>query len=167
MYIRHSTPDDLPRMVDIYRYARQFMADHGNPRQWGGRNWPPESLLRQDIRDGHSYVCCNDTGAVIGTFFFLFGDSIEPTYHVITDGHWRGDERYGVVHRLAGDGSEKGIGAYCLRWAIDQSQGHLRVDTHGDNVVMQNLLGKLGFLPCGTIYVVEDSDPRIAYEKLP
>jgi len=30
---------------------------------------------------------------------------------------------------------------------------------------MQNLLVKLGFTRCGTIYVVEDDYPRFAYEK--
>jgi hypothetical protein len=30
---------------------------------------------------------------------------------------------------------------------------------------MQNLLRKLGFVHCGTIYVQEDNDPRLAYEK--
>ena len=40
------------------------------------------------------------------------------------------------------------------------------MDTHGDNKIMQNLLTGLGFVHCGTIYVVEDNDPRLAYEKL-
>lgn len=30
---------------------------------------------------------------------------------------------------------------------------------------MQGLLKKLGFVQCGIIHVVEDNDPRIAYEK--
>lgn len=52
-------------------------------------------------------------------------------------------DTYGVVHRLAGDGSEKGIGAFCIDWAFSKC-GNLRIDTHGDNIVMQNLLKKLG-----------------------
>ncbi len=31
---------------------------------------------------------------------------------------------------------------------------------------MQNMLTKLGFVHCGTIYVREDTDPRRAYEKV-
>ena len=62
------------------------------------------------------------------------------------------------------DGSEKGIGMFCLDWAYAQC-GHLRIDTHGDNTVMQNLVKKAGFVHCGTIYVAEDNDPRLAYEK--
>lgn len=40
------------------------------------------------------------------------------------------------------------------------------MDTHGDNVVMQHLLKKLVFIHCGTIYVREDNDPRLAFEKI-
>ena len=165
MQIRKSTEQDLGRMLEIYAVARRFMAEHGNPNQWGPRGWPPEALLRRDIESGRSYVCLNDAGRVVGTFFFDQGADIEPTYRQIADGAWLDDGPYGVVHRIASDGSERGVGAYCLSWAYGQC-GHLRIDTHGDNTVMQGLLGKLGFVHCGTIYVYEDNDPRLAYEKL-
>ncbi len=164
MKIRKTVPEDLPRLREIYACARAFMAAHGNPNQWGPTHWPPEELLREDIRDGNSYVCVGEDGRVIGTFFFIQGEDIEPTYREITEGAWLREGPYGVVHRLAGDGSEKGIGAFCLSWAFEQC-GHLRIDTHGDNKVMQRLLQKLGFVHCGTIYVREDNDPRLAYEK--
>ena len=165
MKIRHSTEKDFDRMMQIYGFARKFMAEHGNPNQWGPTHWPPEELIRADIREGHSYVCLNDEGKVIGTFFFIHGENIEPTYRRITEGAWLEDGPYGVVHRIAGDGSEKGIGAFCINWAFEQC-GHLRIDTHGDNTVMQRLLNKLGFIQCGTIYVEEDHYPRLAYEKV-
>ena len=165
MQIRKSTEQDLGRMLEIYAVARRFMAEHGNPNQWGPRGWPPEALLRRDIESGRSYVCLNDAGRVVGTVFFDQGADIEPTYRQIADGAWLDDGPYGVVHRIASDGSERGVGAYCLNWAYAQC-GHLRIDTHGDNTVMQGLLGKLGFVHCGTIYVYEDNDPRLAYEKL-
>lgn len=164
MRIRKSTEQDFDRMMEIYDYARGYMAKTGNPNQWGPTNWPPEELIHSDIREGNSYVCENDEGKVIGTFYFIQGEDIEPTYRDITDGTWRDDSAYGVIHRVAADGSEKGIGAFCINWAFDQC-GHMRIDTHGDNVVMQNLLIKLGFIQCGTIYVVEDNYPRLAFEK--
>ena len=164
MRIRRSEIQDLDRIMEIYAYARKFMAEHGNPNQWGPTQWPPEALLRQDIREGNSYVCLNDAGDVIGTFYFVQGRDIEPTYRQITGGAWLDDSPYGVVHRIAGDGSERGIGAFCINWAFDRC-GHLRIDTHGDNAVMQGLLKKLGFAHRGTIYVEEDDDPRLAFEK--
>ena len=164
MTIRKSTAQDIDRMMAIYARARAFMADHGNPNQWGPTRWPPRALIEQDVREGHSYVCLDDDGHIVGTFYFIQGRDIEPTYRDITDGAWTDDGPYGVVHRIASDGSRKGVGAFCLNWAFEQC-GHLRIDTHGDNAVMQNLLGKLGFVHCGTIYVAEDDFPRLAYEK--
>ena len=164
MEIRHSREADFERIMEIYARARSFMAAHGNPNQWGPTNWPPEELIQSDIRSGNSYVCVGDGGRVVGTFYFVQGPDIEPTYREIEEGAWKDDSPYGVVHRIAADGSEKGVGAFCLDWAFRQC-GHLRIDTHGDNRVMQNLLTKLGFVHCGTIYVREDRDPRLAFEK--
>lgn len=163
MKIRHSTEADFPRMMEIYANARSFMAAHGNPRQWGATNWPPENLIHQDIANGNSYVCVFGD-RIVGTFFFLQGDDIESTYRVVENGAWSSNAPYGVVHRIATDGETKGVGTFCLNWAFQQC-GHLRIDTHGDNNVMQNLLAKLGFDHRGTIYVEEDDDPRLAYEK--
>lgn len=160
--IRKSVPDDLPRMMEIYARARQFMAEHGNPNQWGPTNWPPAELIRRDIKEQHSYVCMSDE-RIVCTFFYDFGEDVEPTYRNIEDGSWKDSSSYGVIHRLASDGSVKGSGSFCIRWALSQGH-HLRVDTHPDNIVMQNLLAKLGFSRCGIIHVVEDNDPRYAYE---
>lgn len=163
MEIRHSTEQDFNRIMEIYEYARAFMASRGNPNQWGRTNWPPAELIRKDMEDGKSYVCVHEK-RIVGTFFFDLGEEVEPDYRQIEGGKWLDDSAYGVVHRIAGDGSVKGIGAFCLDWAFRQC-GHLRIDTHEDNVVMQNLLHKLGFTHCGTIYVEKDRDPRLAYEK--
>ena len=164
MKIRKSTMRDLEGIMAIYAHARRYMAEHGNPTQWGPTHWPPEALIRKDIEGGNSYVCLSDAGRVVGTFFFVQGEDIEPTYRDITEGEWLDDRPYGVVHRIASDGSEKGVGSFCLNWAF-QRCGHLRIDTHGDNATMQNLLKKLGFVHCGTIYVEEDDAPRLAYER--
>ncbi len=164
MEIRHSTESKLPAILAIYANARRFMTEHGNPYQWGPTNWPPEELIRADIRAGNSYVCVHED-RIVGTFFYQYGTDIEPTYQTITDGSWLSSGAYGVIHRLAADGTVRGIGQFCIEWAFEHC-GHLRADTHGDNVVMQHLLTKCGFKHCGTIYVEEDCYPRLAYEKL-
>ena len=164
MEIRKTTEKDFPRVMEIYAYARDFMAKTGNPNQWGPTNWPPEALIRQDIRNGSSYVCVNEEDEILGTFFYTRGEEIEPVYRVIIDGAWIGENTYGVVHRIASSGTEKGVGSFCINWAFEQC-GHLRMDTHTDNKVMQSLLTKLGFTRCGIIYVEEDNYPRFAYEK--
>ena len=78
---------------------------------------------------------------ILAVFFYDFGNDVEPTYHVIQKGDWEDRTPYGVIHRLAVTEGARGVGSFCLNWALAQS-GHLRVDTHTDNVVMQNLLKK-------------------------
>lgn len=163
MVIRHTSKEEVSRVMEIYEYARHFMAEHGNPNQWGPTNWPPENLIHKDVEDGNSYVCM-DGERIVGTFFFCQGKDVEPSYRVIEDGMWTYDGPYGVIHRLAGDGTAKGIGTFCIEWAFRQC-GYLRVDTHGDNRVMQNLLEKNAFSYCGVVHVLEDDFPRLAYEK--
>ena len=168
MYIRNATIDELDRIMDIYAYARAVMAENGNPKQWGATNWPPRDLIAQDIMQEKSYICCVDDDVaerIVGVFYYDFGEDIDATYRKIEQGAWLNDAAYGVVHRIASDGSTKGTGTFCIQWALEQS-GHLRIDTHGDNKIMQNLMRKLDFTPCGIIYVEEDNDPRIAYEKI-
>lgn len=162
MEIRKTEERDLPEVLAIYRYARTFMREHGNPRQWGDK-WPPEALIREDIRRGKSYVCEAD-GRVEATFFYDEGENVEPAYSVI-DGSFTGPARYGVVHRIAASENGHGAGSFCVNWAVSQC-GNLRIDTHPDNLVMQNMLQKNGFRYCGIVHIPEDDDPRYAYEKV-
>jgi hypothetical protein len=106
--------------------------------------------------------------AVAGTFWFAIAP--EPTYAEITDGPgWlEGDAPfaeapYGVVHRLASDGSVRGVGERCLGWSLERC-GNLRVDTHADNTPMQTLLKRLGYTRRGTI-ILPDGTPRDAFQS--
>lgn len=163
MEIRKTAMEELDAVMELYTEARQFMVDTGNPRQWAARNWPPRELIRRDIRQGRSHVCV-ENGEILAVFYYEFGHDIDPTYRMIENGAWIGGDTYGVVHRIA---AKKGSGAgkFCIRWAFDQCN-HLRIDTHADNKVMQKVLEGLGFRCCGIIHVAEDTDPRLAYEKV-
>ena len=46
---------DLPAIVDIYAYARNFMVKTGNANQWGD-GYPQEKLLRDDIAQKQLYM---------------------------------------------------------------------------------------------------------------
>ncbi|HNZ83431.1 MAG TPA: GNAT family N-acetyltransferase, partial [Sedimentibacter sp.] len=48
-------------------------------------------------------------------------------------------------------------------WCFEKCR-NLKIDTHRDNIPMQNLLNKNGFIRCGIIYL-ENGDERIAYQK--
>lgn len=159
MIVRKSTRADLEKMLTIYAYAREQMRKNGNPTQWG-EYYPAEELLIQDIAEGVSYVIENE-GEICGTFVFKIG--IDPTYVVIENGHWLNDKTYGVIHRVASNGTQKGVLQASLTFAETQIE-NIRIDTHENNKIMQHLLEKMGYCKCGTVYI-DDGSPRIAYQK--
>lgn len=161
MIIRPTELTDLPLVMGIYEYARNFMRANGNATQWVN-GYPSEELIRQEIKDSHSFVCIGGQGEIIGTFCFILGD--DPTYRQIFEGEWLNDEPYGVIHRMATNGKHKGVADACLDWCMEQSD-NIRVDTHKDNLVMQHILEKRGFRRCGIIFV-RDGTERIAYQRL-
>ena len=150
---------DWEEIQKIYASARQFMAEHGNGGQWG-TNYPSEELLLDNIAQEKLYVCIEEGIAAV----FYFAVEEDPTYRVIEDGAWLNEEPYGVVHRIASARTVRGAATFCMNWAFRQT-GNIRIDTHKDNIPMQNMLKKNGFRYCGTIYL-ENGDPRIAFQKI-
>lgn len=158
--ITFATVKDLPEILNIYEYARNFMAETGNPAQWAN-GYPQKELLLRDMERKQLYLC-RDAGSVYGVFAFVIGD--DPTYARIENGAWLSDAPYGTIHRIAGNGTKKGVLTEALSYC-ENKIFHLRIDTHHDNHIMQHLVEKHGFHKCGTIYVA-DGSPRIAYEKM-
>ena len=159
MEVRKSELTDLDDMMKLYEAARRFMAENGNPDQWG-LTYPAKSLLEMDIATQKSYVCL-EAGEVISTFFFDTG--LEPTYAYIEEGQWLNDEPYGVVHRITSKQGHKGTASYCLDWCLKRC-GNLRIDTHKENKPMLKLLAKSGFIQCGVIYL-QNGDERVAFQR--
>lgn len=156
--VRRAVWEDFDRILEIYALARKFMAQTGNPTQWG-TNYPPLEMLEADIPAGNLYVVVGD--AIHGVFAYF--TQPDPTYAYIEDGAWLDDSPYGTIHRVAADGSG-GVFSAVLRFAMERNP-HVRIDTHHDNKVMQHVLEKHGFQRTGIIYL-EDGDPRIAYESV-
>lgn len=158
--IRKAVPEELDRIMEIYKKAQDFMITTGNPTQWA-RKYPTRELVAEDIADGRFYVVTED-GKIHGCFMFHISE--DPTYGAIDDGEWLSDEPYGVIHRVASDGETHGM----MNKIVGFCEGiikHLRIDTHADNKVMQKQIMKNGFTRCGIVYM-SDGSPRIAYEKL-
>lgn len=155
--VRKAEMDDLPRIEEIYAYARRFMEETGNPNQWGKTN-PPHEWLVDDIQKGLLYaITCGDV--IHGVFYFYIG--ADPTYGSIEDGAWKYDAPYGTIHRIASDGSG-GVLKTAVEFCLDMIPS-IRIDTHHDNVVMHRAVVKLGFQRSGIIRL-QNGDPRIAYE---
>ncbi|MBO7676082.1 MAG: N-acetyltransferase [Erysipelotrichaceae bacterium] len=159
MLVRKTTYDDLKRLEEVFACARDYMRENGNPTQWGN-NRPDMSLIIKDIENGNSYVMEEDS-KVVATFACIPG--IEPTY-IDIDGKWLNDDEYVTIHRIASDGSVKGVFdeaiRYCEKFNVD-----IRIDTHRNNKTMIHLIERSGFTFCGII-IVDDNTERQAYQRI-
>lgn len=154
MNIRLATALDADRIFEIYEYARAYMKAHGNPYQWGDDR-PKKSLTEDDIKNQRCYVM-EDDGHIFACFVFTIG--FEKAY----EAKFPSKVEYGVIHRVASDGSKRGI----VELIVDFAKGKeklLRIDTHEDNKTMQNCIERQNFKRLGIIYL-EDGSPRILYE---
>jgi len=156
--IRKAELTQLEEIKAVYARAREFMANTGNPDQWG-KEYPPEETIRADIASQELYVVMEE-GKVVGVFFFT--RKPDPDYDKIEDGAWENDLPHGVIHRVASSGTVKGVFPAALAYCKAQI-GNIRMDTHPDNKVMQHVLTKNGFAYCGIVYV-RGVRKRLAYQ---
>lgn len=159
--IRKAKYEELDSILEIYSYAKRFMEEHGNKTQWAGANAITRENIEPLIRKEQLFVG-EENGKIQFVFAYIQGE--DPTYAVITEGSWLNDAPYGTIHRLASAGTTKGVVKIVTNWALEQN-ANLRIDTHHDNLVMQNALANAGFHRCGIIYLA-NGDPRIAYHKM-
>ena len=159
--IRKSKPEDIDRMLTIFSLAKQYMRETGNPTQWSGP-YPTAEDIMGDIEDGVSYVGLNERGEVVMTFVFILGE--DPTYKIITEGEWLNEEPYGTIHRIASDGSERGVVGKACDFGFNFTD-NIRIDTHEDNAPMQKALKDLNVVKCGNI-ICRNGTPRVAFQKV-
>lgn len=130
--------------------------------QWH-ENYPTIPIIEEDIRTGIAYTFVED-GKIVGYCCIIIGD--EPAYHDI-EGSWKTERPYGVVHRMAfskgyaGTGLSKKAFALIKEHCLAHGAEAIRIDTHEDNKVMQHILAREGFAPCGVIYY---DGPKLAFE---
>lgn len=161
LQISLACPGDMDELQRIYASARRFMTAHGNGNQWID-GYPSVEQTLKDIHAGHCYICRDDEGRACATFCYIEGD--DPTYSQIYQGAWLREAPYGVVHRLASDGSVRGVARACFDWCFAHGLD-MRVDTHADNRVMQQLFLDMGFVYCGVI-LCHNGTERLAYQRM-
>lgn len=157
MIINQPKLDDLDTITEIYASARKFMAESGNPNQWTD-GYPDYQDVANDMLDYNLYVI-RDDDKIVGVFAFILGE--EPTYNVIENGSWHYDLPYGTIHRIASTGKVKNISEIAFNYCLEKVN-YLRIDTHQDNIPMQNAVKRFGFKECGTIHVRNGA--RIAFD---
>ena len=119
MIIRPAKVTDIDEAAKIYDMAKTFMREVGNPDQWPG-DYPSGYDVALGIEEGISYVC-EENAEIIATFLFKT-NADDPTYRKIYEGEWLNDAPYGVIHRIAVDGSGRGVAAECFAFAAHSAR---------------------------------------------
>lgn len=161
--------EDKKAILDVYKNATFHMKSEKNLTQ---RTDSPDEFfnkLIKYIQDEVFYlVVRNDE--VIGFFTIIYG--IDKSYNDIK-GKWTNDLPYVTVHKIASKYYREKIGtfmlSYIMKQAISNMVYNIRIDTHKDNVSMNNFLLNNDFVYCGVISYTCDfndkSSHRNAYIK--
>lgn len=99
--IKKAQAGDLPRILEIYAYAREFMKRTGNPNQWKEKA-PQKEVLEADIRAGQLYVV-RQGNRMTGVFALVIGK--DPTYAQIEQG--AGFQRVNTEHCIGLQATER------------------------------------------------------------
>ena len=168
MIFRKAKHTDIDRIVEIITHASERLRQAGID-QWQ-RGYPNRQSIENDIDSGVGMVLC------LGEEILTYGAVIftgERAYDSITNGEWltscdSSNPTYAVVHRLCvseifvGMGFAKHFMVAAEAMAAERAAS-MRIDTHPDNKIMQQMIHKLGYTYCGDV-VIESR--RLAYEKL-
>jgi len=166
MNFRLSRLEDIKSIMEIINKGKEKL-NKENIEQWQD-GYPNEESIINDIKNTYSYVLVEEN-IIIGTVAISFDG--ESTYNKIYNGSWiTTNEPYAVMHRVAVDINSKikGKGRLLIenteKLCKDKNINSIKIDTHEQNISMQNLLINNGFKYCGVIYL-ENGEKRLAYEK--
>lgn len=166
MEFKKAVEADIDSIINIIKQAQFYFKQQGI-NQWQN-NYPNVETISNDITNKSSYVLLKDNIIVATVAVFFDG---EKTYDYIHEGEWTKNNEYAVIHRIAIENNYKGLGLSSEiiknveQLCLNKNIYSIRIDTHEENLSMQNLLKKNKFQYCGIIYL-EDKSKRIAFEKI-
>lgn len=155
--LRKAVKADLDSCVEGINTAKLFLKSKGID-QWqdgGITGYPNREALEKDIELDRLYVFEIDNKIAGVT---VIQTAVEETYQVIYDGAWRLEQPYVTLHRfaIASQFSGKKIShlfLVAIHHYVKNILGYryIRIDTHFDNIYMQNLLLQNAYHLCGYI----------------
>lgn len=166
MTLRKGQKKDIDQILLIIDEAKEALKSMGID-QWQN-GYPNREIIENDIDSSEAYVL--EEEGQIKAYGILTFDG-EDSYNNIYDGEWLSQEIYGTIHRIAVKSSEKGRGIShkflesMEKKCIEKEIKSIKIDTHRDNKIMQNMLAKNNYTYCGIIYL-EDGSERLAFEKI-
>ena len=97
MQIRIATSEDLDDLVRIYAAARRYMAEHGNPHQWGDGRPSPEEIA-SGVEEG-AYRVGVDEADRAHFAFTIYNENL-TMQHIVAKA---GFSYCGIIHLEDGD----------------------------------------------------------------
>lgn len=163
MKFRKAKVNDIQQIMYIIEEAKVGLKEQQID-QWQN-GYPNKESILNDITNSVSYIL-EDNYQIVATC--MISSQNDPNYTRIEDGSWLQDDCYLVIHRIATHPQFKGknIASLIINKApsLYPTCKSIRVDTHENNISMQRLLEKNGFVYCGIIYVTDGK--RKAFEKI-
>ncbi len=162
---RKALHSDLPKILMIIKECQEFLRTRGVD-QWQD-GYPSREAIEEDIVQSCGYIL-EHNGQIAAYAAIIYG--IEESYLSISGGAWLSNFDYVTLHRLAVSSSFRGAGLgerfmiFMEQKANAKAIRSLRADTHRDNMVMQQLLTRMGFTLCGDIY--QRGSHRLAFERV-
>lgn len=157
---------DASGIINIIKQAQDYFKAQGI-NQWQD-NYPDFEIVKNDIENKNGYVLLKDN-IIVGTVVVSFEG--EKNYESIYNGKWLSNDEFAVIHRIAIDSKFKGLGLSLIiiknieRICLNKGVHSIKIDTHKENISMQKMLLKNGFIYCGVIYL-ENKSERVAFEKI-
>ena len=170
--IRKANLFDINAILEVIADAKELFR-RNNSLQWQDTDgYPNRHTIQTDIENGWLYLNFrNDCLAGIITL----AQKPDESYQIIYEGKWFNNRKYYTIHRLAvkkdfyRQGVAKELIDYVLTITRRSGVLDIRADTAEENIAMNRLLEKCGFIRCGIIYLVRNTclEPkRIAYHKI-
>ncbi len=157
MMIIQAKAGDVPAVAKLAVKTRLHMLSIGL-QQWPG-NYPDQARFQNDYEQNALFLYFEED-KILGSISLLPDD--ESAYREI---QWFKDHSL-VIHRLIvdPDRQRQGIGQKLFAFAIAKAQeegyASVKVDTHPDNLRMQALIKRMGFVDVGYLSGIN----RLAYE---
>ncbi len=163
MELRNIELNEVDIAMSIIDDAKKHLKEQGID-QWQS-GYPDYACIKNDAlnQTGYFIVDCDD---ILGYLCIDFKG--EPAYENL-NGTWASNNKYVVIHRVAfvKDARGKNLSSILFKLVEDISRQkgiyYFRIDTDADNLKMQHVLKKNGFVLRGTIWF--DNSEKIAFDK--
>lgn len=156
LIFRKANLEDLAQIKEVYNYAYNHMRDEGNINQWSDYISFEKGVINY-INNDCFYIVVEES-EIVGFFALIYG--IDVTYNDIRNGKWINNNEYVTIHKIAVKYYQRKLASKILSYIIEKIKkeniNNIRIDTHKDNISMQEFLSKNGFIHCGEISITCD-----------